>query len=655
MQYRIDINGLRGVAVLLVLLFHAGVSFFPSGFVGVDVFFVISGFLMTGVIQTNITNNSFSLCEFYKRRLWRLQPAMLSMLLLTFVIASVFYLPHDYSDFLKSARRVLLVTANQYFSHETTGYAAPDSDKMLLLHMWSLSIEWQWYIFFSLVYLLCAKYLTQKKQTLILAVVFVVSAILSICIGQKHPEETYYKLLSRVFEFVLGIIAYKTAINFKPEIKSKLSLAAIVIIVFCAMQKGVLWGYPNYWTFLVALCTATLLICGGGSDNSLYAKSIGFKPLVFIGDISYSLYLFHWPLLAALHYVGNESILARAGAIIIAFLFSILTYYWIEKPLRKKNTSLVKSLILLVLLPYLIIYGVYSFGKTNDQFSRIRFGSELARVNKVLSDENLKQREDCMNVNVEGTNEKCVVGKKDSKDIALLMGDSHSNQYWNFFEILGKDAGLAVDIKSTSLCLAFPGIYQSDFWIYQGVTYQQCHDNVKAYYDAIKTGKYKYVIISEVWENYAAFNIFTKNTERKSRELSMERIKKAAQDGLSAIVESGAIPVIVKSMYPMPKNYLTCFYEHFKTRSDYVENSCNSQPWKGDEHYWTNDLFMGLKREFPSLIIIDPKSVQCDGQHCKTEIDGVPLYRDVGHLNDFATKHFGKDYLRRYGNPLKSN
>lgn len=166
MQYRIDINGLRGVAVLLVLLFHAGVSFFSSGFIGVDVFFVISGFLMTGVIQTNLTNNNFSLSEFYKRRLWRLQPALLTMLLITFIIATIFYLPHDYSDFLKSTRRVLLVTANQYFGHETTGYAAPDANKMLLLHMWSLSIEWQWYIFFFYYIFLVCKVSNPKETEL---------------------------------------------------------------------------------------------------------------------------------------------------------------------------------------------------------------------------------------------------------------------------------------------------------------------------------------------------------------------------------------------------------------------------------------------------------------------------------------------------------
>ena len=654
MQYRIDINGLRGVAVLLVLLFHAGVSFFSSGFIGVDIFFVISGFLMTGVIQTNLTNNIFSLSEFYKRRLWRLQPALLTMLLITLVIATIFYLPHDYSDFLKSIRKVLLVTANQYFGHETTGYAAPDANKMLLLHMWSLSIEWQWYIFFSIVYFLCAKYLTQKKQNFILVIVLFVSILISFYISKKQPEEAYYKLLSRIFEFALGIIAYKTTLKITPELKSNISLAAIVIIIYCATQNGILWGYPNHWAFLVALCTATLLVCGGGSNESLYAKIIGFKPLVFVGDISYSLYLFHWPLLAILHYVGNESVSARVCAILLAFLITVLTYYGIEKPLRRKNIPLMKSLILLVVLPYFIVYGIYALGKSNDQFSGLRFGSELERVNRILSDENLKQRENCMNENVEGANGNCFVGTKNAKNIALLMGDSHSNQYWNFFDILGKNANLAVDVRSTSLCLAFPGIYQSDFWIYKGVTYQQCHDNVKTYYDAIKTGRYKYVIISEVWENYAAFNIFAKSNELRSRELSMMRIKKAAHDGLSEIVKSGAIPVIVKSMYPMPRNYLTCFYEHFKTRSNYIENSCNSQPWKGDEHYWTNDLFISLKHDFPSLIIIDPKSVQCDGQHCKTDIDGVPLYRDVGHLNDFATKYFGKEYIRRYGNPLKN-
>ncbi|CAH6660724.1 acyltransferase family protein [Pseudocitrobacter vendiensis] len=657
MNYRADIVGLRGIAVLLVILFHAGVTLFPSGFVGVDVFFVISGFLISGVIQTAIVNNTFSFSQFYARRLWRLQPAMLTMLLLSLLVASIFYLPDDYADFLKSGRKVIQATANQYFAHETTGYAAPDADKMLLLHMWSLSIEWQWYLFFPVIYTVGARFLNKQKLFLVVSLFTLVAIAYSLFFGIKHPVQTYYAFLSRVFEFMLGVLAFEMS-NKKNILKAQwqkiVTVVALIIIIFVATQNDILKAYPNYWTWAVAISSAVLLAWGAKEKDTLYTKLISSKPLVYTGEISYSLYLFHWPLLAALHYVGYESMPARALAVALAFTLASLTYFYIEMPYRRSKTPLLKSLLLLVIVPYLLVYSIYTIGKHNDQFSGLRFGSEMTRVNKTLAESRLKQREDCMNVNVEGTDAKCVVGDKTSTNSVLLMGDSHSNQYWNFFDRLAKDANLAVDIKSTSLCLALPGIYQYDFWNYPGMAYQQCHDNVNEYYKAIDSKKYKFVVISEVWENYASFNIYEHPDDKKSRDLSIERINKAAREGIKRIIASGATPVIVKSMAPMPAGFLTCFYEHFKTRRPYSANECNPHAQVNDAQWWTTKMFDSLQQAFPQLIIIDPKKVQCDGQRCETEIDGIPLYRDVGHLNDYATGIFAERYLKKMGNPLKN-
>ena len=656
MNYRADIVGLRGIAVLLVILFHAGVTLFPSGFVGVDVFFVISGFLITGVIQTAIVNNTFSFSQFYARRLWRLQPAMLTMLLFSLLVASVFYLPDDYSDFLKSSRKVIQATANQYFAHETTGYAAPDADKMLLLHMWSLSIEWQWYLFFPLIYAVCVRFLKKQKLFVGICLFTLVAIAYSLIFGVKHPVQTYYAFLSRIFEFMLGVLAYEMSKRksiLKNQWQTVITVLALIIIIFVTTKEDILKAYPNYWAWAVAMSSAVLLAWGATEKETLYAKLTSTKPLVYIGEISYSLYLFHWPLLAALHYVGYESMLARTLAVALAFALASLTYFYVEMPYRKSKTPLLKSLLLLVIVPYVLFYGIYSVVKHNDQFSSLRFGSEMARVNKTLDESRLKQREECMNINVKGTDAKCVVGDKTSANRVLLMGDSHSNQYWNFFDRMGKDANLAVDVKSTSLCLAFPGIYQYDFWNYPDMPYQQCYDNVNEYYKAIDSGKYAFVIISEVWENYASFNIYEHPNDKKSRDLSIERINKAAREGIKRIIASGATPVIVKTMAPMPAGFLTCFYEHFKTRRTYSENECNPHAQVNDAQWWTTKMFDSLQKEFPQLIIIDPKKVQCDGQRCETEIDGIPLYRDVGHLNDYATSIFAERYLRKIGNPLK--
>ncbi|SCY78572.1 acyltransferase family protein, partial [Legionella micdadei] len=145
MKYRPDVDGLRAVAILFVLFFHSGLKLFPSGFVGVDLFFVISGFLITSIIHESIQNNHFSFIEFYNRRLWRLQPVFICLLVVVTLLALLFYLPDDLVQYAKSARKTSIFTSNSYFSRVTTGYFAADSNQLPLLHTWSLSIEWQCY------------------------------------------------------------------------------------------------------------------------------------------------------------------------------------------------------------------------------------------------------------------------------------------------------------------------------------------------------------------------------------------------------------------------------------------------------------------------------------------------------------------------------
>ena len=146
MKYRPHIDGLRALAILFVLFFHAGLSLFPSGFIGVDIFFVISGFLITGLIHSSLQSNNFSFFEFYNRRLWRLQPVFICLILVSTILTLIYYLPEDLLDFAKSARKTAAFISNQYFEQRTGNYFAANTNHFPLLHTWSLSIEWQCYL-----------------------------------------------------------------------------------------------------------------------------------------------------------------------------------------------------------------------------------------------------------------------------------------------------------------------------------------------------------------------------------------------------------------------------------------------------------------------------------------------------------------------------
>jgi len=577
------------------------------------------------------------------------------MIVFAFVLASIFYLPADYAPFLKSVKQTFLIVSNRYFGKETSAYAAPDADSMLLLHTWSLSVEWQWYLIFPVTYYFLQKKVNNKILLLCAPVLTLIALFITFHYTKAQPTKTYYFFVSRLFEFLVGVSACLFLPKFqllKPLIKNFLSLFAIGGIVYIGMQKDVIDGYPNGYTFAVAALTAALIITG--SDNkSLVNRLLSTSIFVYIGKASYSLYLFHWPVFAVLHYIGYNGLAWRLGGLAVSVVLALGCYHLIETPLRKPRYGLLKTIILLIISPLLLIIAFTSISKRFDEFSYIRFGSELYRINRTLEDSNLKQRQRCMNTNVSGTNIECTVGDASSQNKALLMGDSHSNQYWNFFDIMGKDAHILVDMKATSLCLATPEVYHADLYLKEGNYYKTCHDNVEQYYKQIKSEKYNYVIISEVWPNYANFNVRSKLDINSKPEDSIKEIEKSTEKGIRLIMESGATPILINTMQPMPKSYLTCFYEHFKTRKEYEHNVCNQDP-KPVRTAWVEQLFSNLKDKYPSLIIIDPKDVQCPNGVCKTEINGIPLYRDVGHLNDYATEVLGKEYLEKIGNPFRT-
>ncbi|WP_334471988.1 acyltransferase family protein [Arsenophonus sp. PmNCSU2021_1] len=203
-RYRSDIDGLRALAIIFVLLFHGNLNIFPSDFIGVDIFFIISGFLISSIVKNAIDNDKFSFCEFYRRRLWRLQPPLLALIVFTLVLAIIFYLPEDFIDFAISEKYTTLLLSNQYFSRATTGYAVQDANFLLLLHTWSLAIEWQWYLIFPITFYFLHK--IKNKNTIIFILVMLTISAFLIALWSSHYDEnkSYYFLISRIFEFMTG-------------------------------------------------------------------------------------------------------------------------------------------------------------------------------------------------------------------------------------------------------------------------------------------------------------------------------------------------------------------------------------------------------------------------------------------------------------------
>lgn len=665
--YRPDIDGLRAIAVILVILFHAGSEFVISGFIGVDLFFVISGYLLTGIILTQIRDQRFSVVDFFNRRLWRIQPALIVVSLAALVTASLLYVLPDYIGFLKSAKYNSLFLSNQFFAEQSISYASPQSEYFPLLHTWSLSIEWQWYLFLPFI-ILAGAYVSRRKGlnegdkskrgVLTLALWgsgTVALAIIALFISHKASDEAYYFLSTRAFEFTAGGSAFvlqRQIRAFRPWLLSLLSVMSLAVILLIAFKKDVINGYPDLWTVIVVLCAATLLYAGYGKEKCV-AGILGLKPLAFIGRVSYSLYLWHWPVFAFSRYYGISLTGLNLGLVIIVIIgLSLVCYFLIEVPLRRVRVSLKRSISVLVIFPVILFTALYSFGMKYDGFPK-RLGGDYAQRETTLSQyvSLAGNREQCLG-NYQDPN-RCLLGDLNGTHAGLMIGDSNSNHFWGFVDVLSKAEHIKMSALSESSCLALPNIWQYDWWIYHNTVYTKCHESAERYYRLIKQNHYDYVVIGEVWEMYAnGPHLINKRDDERSDGLSKERMRKALHDALNIIVASGAKPVFIKTIFAMPQDYQACITRQAIQRGDFSSSSCNAlRPRSGEDRFVT-DLFAQLKSTFPSLVIIDPKDVQCSNGECMSQIGAIPLYRDVGHLTDYASYQLGQMYLEKFGNPF---
>ncbi|QPN90688.1 acyltransferase family protein [Proteus vulgaris] len=653
-KYRADIDGLRAVAVILVIFFHFDNRLIPSGFIGVDIFFVISGFLISSIIKNALSQGNFSFRDFYIRRLWRLQPLYLFVLLSVLVISSFFYLPSDYLDITNSEKYASALVSNKYFARATTSYAAQDALFLPLLHTWSLAIEWQWYLFLPFALYFLHKINHKEKINNFYPVVFITIISFSLVFFyQKDQPKNYYFFSTRIFEFMLGVcVAYlPTKVKLHQSVSDAISLIALGVIFWIAFQKGVIAGYPNFNTLYV--CLGAALIIYTGQHGNIIKKILSLKPIVIVGLLSYSLYLWHWPLFAIARYIGVFNTEIQKGLLLaLTLLLSIFSYLLIEKPFRRKRLEFKYSFAFLLIVPILLALGLNALNEKYQGFG-VRLGQNYVNLEAKLNQFDYQNRAKCMNFEASDPDKMCHIGDIGSQKKAFLLGDSHANHYWGFMDILGKDAKIDVYTQATSSCITLPNIYLYDWSNHKNTVYQRCYDQTAKYYQLIKNNHFDYVIFGQVWNNYASNHVINKIGDVRTVEESRKRVEKAMREALDIIITTGAKPVFIKTVNSMPSGFMTCFYENAKLRKDFADNNCNPKNYKGEGNTWMDQLFVKLKKDYPALIIIDPKDVQCDKNVCLTDIEGVPVYRDVGHITDYASTLFGMMYLERFGNPLE--
>ena len=335
-HYRPEIDGLRAVAVLVVVLFHAGLGL-PGGYIGVDVFFVISGFLITGIIRRGLEHSTFSLAEFWERRVRRIYPALIVTVVATLAVGYQLLVPQELEELGKSSVAQSLLLANVYFSRDT-GYFAGPAEFKPLLHTWSLAVEEQFYLLFPL---LLVFFKTQSRKQLFwgMACIAIISFGGSIYETAFHPNAAFFLLPTRAWELLVGcmlsVLPWKC--DTRPRLDSAMAMAGMLAILLPACCYGPTTVFPGLAAVPPVIGTAAVIYATGQTRETIIGRLLSLRPVVFIGFISYSLYLWHWPVIVYMRtYWGHLEWEHVALALIGSFIISVVSWRFIETPLRYK-------------------------------------------------------------------------------------------------------------------------------------------------------------------------------------------------------------------------------------------------------------------------------------------------------------------------------
>lgn len=341
MIYRREIDGLRAVAVVPVILFHAGLTVFSGGYVGVDVFFVISGYLITSILINELEQGNFSIARFYERRARRILPALFFVMACCIPFAWMWMLPSELKDFSQSLVAVVFFASNILFWREE-GYFAPAAELKPLLHTWSLAVEEQYYLLFP-VFLLLAWRFGRNRVFWSICVIAAVSLAASEWGWRNKPSANFYLAPTRAWELLIGSMCAFWLSGREQRTNDWLSLTGLAMIVFAIFYYDDQTPFPSVYALVPVLGTALIIVFGG--TGTWTARLLSTRAFVGIGLISYSAYLWHQPLFAfaRIRSIFEPSLYVMSGLAALSLVLAYFSWRYVEKPFRNGPASILQT------------------------------------------------------------------------------------------------------------------------------------------------------------------------------------------------------------------------------------------------------------------------------------------------------------------------
>jgi peptidoglycan/LPS O-acetylase OafA/YrhL len=639
-KQRAEINGLRGIAVLAVVLFHLDCTWTQGGFVGVDIFFVISGYLITQLIIQDLEQGAFRFTEFWLRRARRLLPALSCVVFFAFIMSWLLFLPDDFKSFGRSLLSLAFFSSNLYFWLKTGYFTAPAETKPLL-HTWTLAVEEQFYLLFPLLLYVVTRYFQPFRRYIVL-VLGLFSFILTFYMISSHQLAAFFLLPTRAWELLVGsLIAlgiFREGYKISQRNNEIISFVCILAIGFSIFFYNHNTLFPGMAALLPCLGVAGIIITNQ-KQLTRVGRGLTAKPLVMIGLISYSWYLWHWVFIVFLKYVSDNTITLFQTILIFVFSFFIawLSYIFIENPIRQKKVLIQSKTMLifsLFVLGFAVLAGII-IDITNGVPNRLK-PSILAIYNEAFYHPSV-----CENVTISKNVTVCSNNIKAEKPDLVLWGDSHANALLPLIQKLAAQHHFTFWYYA---CIPVLDVYKVDEST--SLKKSHCYASNHEMMSIIQEKHIKHVLLASFWTQFT-----------KGREMLIEGAGQRDPfyaDELIQSTSSKEAELVFKKHFTMTINQLNntgamvWIMRQVPTHRYWVANQLAKALKYGEDpnrigrplkdyvkrQQFMNSYFDNIANN--RVRLISPDAVLCHQEFCYGSQKGHALYFDFNHLSTYG-------------------
>jgi peptidoglycan/LPS O-acetylase OafA/YrhL len=656
-KYRPDIDGLRALAIVPVVFYHANVAFFSGGFVGVDVFFVISGFLITGLILFEMEAGSLSIMSFYERRIRRICPALFVVMAFCAVIGWLWMAPDAYQA-LGSSICAAALSASNFLFWDQSGYFDTATHEKPLLHTWSLGVEEQFYLFFP-VYLLLITRLLPAARLRITFAICAASFALSVPMAYRYPVTAFFLGPTRIWELGLGALLAMNAVPVRASSRwhNLASVGGVTLIAIAIFTYSPATVFPGAAALLPTLGTAAV-IWGGAHSSSVFNTLLARPVPAFIGKISYSLYLWHFPLLAFAKYfsVGELGAVSRVSLVGISVGLAVLSWAYIEGPIRARvvlpNSRALFATAIASFCAMLALGGAIDLTKGFSQ----RLAPDRLELLAGARDFN-PDRDDCVAYDLAQVARRafCHLGVQAGTPRFVLWGDSHAEALRRAITEAAKHGAVTGNFAGRNGCAPILGLEP------RGFRCREINELVMSY--VLSNASIDTVILSARWGLWSEGTDYKPNAEKRfivedssgaveDSANNHSLFAKGLENTVARLIAGGKsvwlIGPIPEVGYNVPKSlYLqkVGFDNDIRIAPTTLEFSKREQ--------FIFSTFRALEERFP-IKVIWPHEAMCDANECRVEVEGRPLYSDGHHLSVTGARYIAPQFIRLFTEERRS-